>query len=41
MARAKDWLQAAGLGALLWLGLLLLLFFAGNLATSRFIYVDF
>jgi len=38
---AREWLKAALLGLALWAMLMAVLFFAGNLATSKFIYVDF
>jgi hypothetical protein len=41
MRTVKAWLPAFALGAALWAMLMILLFFAGNLASSKFIYVDF
>jgi hypothetical protein len=37
----KDWARAAALGLALYLMLMAVVFFAGNMATSKFIYVDF
>ena len=39
--KLKDRLLALGLGLALWAMLMALLLFAGNMATSKFIYVDF
>lgn len=39
--RFKDRILSLALGLALWLMLMAVLFFAGNLATSKFIYVDF
>lgn len=37
----KQRLLSIGVGLVLWAMLMALLFFAGNMATSKFIYVDF
>jgi hypothetical protein len=39
--RADGWIAALLRGLWLWIMVLAVLFFAGNLATSKFIYVDF
>jgi len=37
----RDFLNGAGAGAILFLLFLAILFFAGDLSASKFIYVDF
>lgn len=39
--RPESWRRALLRGLWLWFMLMAVLFFAGNLATSKFIYVDF